>query len=221
VAVALPHRPPERPPSSTAALPRPQGHPGAYLADPLIASPDFTPPLITCRIRPPHDDPCRIQPPHDDPSHGERPHTPPHLSLHLPSPLAQTVTIPTESHRYRPYMCTAGRLRRSPTQASLMGRLPYITRASPYTTRVSPSCYAPVSVRGSSWSSPSPSTPRPPSPRSSAAPRAGHSPPMPLSTASRVCLHGFGHSGVCGEGRVLQGKTLALMRRGWGAEEAR
>jgi hypothetical protein len=160
------------------------------------------PPLITRRIRPPY----------DDPSHGERPHTPPHLSLHLPSPLTQTVAIPAVSHRRRP--CTHVASTGPPRQ-------PASWEDSPYTTRASPLCYAPVSVRGSSGSSPSPSTPRPPSAHSSAAPRAGHSPPMPLPATNRVCLRGFGHSGACGEGRALQGKTLALMREGWGAEEAR
>jgi hypothetical protein len=53
---------------------------------------------------------------------------------------------------------------------------------------------------------------------------------MPLLATNRVCLCGFGHSGACGEGRALQGKTLTLMvdrccaelmRGGGGAEEAR
>jgi hypothetical protein len=34
------------------------------------------------------------------------------------------VTIPVVSHRRCPYTCAAGRLRRSPMPASLMGRLP-------------------------------------------------------------------------------------------------
>jgi hypothetical protein len=44
---------------------------------------------------------------------------------------------------------------------------------------------------------------------------------MPLPAANRVCLRGFGHSSVCIKERALQGKTLVLMRGGWGAEEAR
>jgi hypothetical protein len=44
---------------------------------------------------------------------------------------------------------------------------------------------------------------------------------MPLPAANRVCLRGFGHSSACIKERALQGKTLALMRGDWGAEEAR